>query len=289
MERRTERRRERRGGNDCVFPANGERGSSEMDGVWCAPGQTLPAVCFSLPIFLPRANRELSELQLSKCVSSQAWAGEDDLRDLYISSREAPPTSHPPGALGHWPPSLLPWDPQAQPPATILVLTVMRTPQRGGKEESQHVSLLKNATLTGFKRNTAAFTRLPLSPLPHPIFPSFLCPMTPFFSNSGTRQPGQQSAVRHVEVVSVLSTWFSDHCDKLLRGRLDGTGRPVYCTIQHGHFLSLIKSSKSSLYSTIIWYFSHFCDFFTFSVDTADDFWSTTKSLICNGQLLDSR
>lgn len=99
---------ERGGGNDCVYPANGERGSSEMDGVGCAPGQTLPAVCFSFPIFLPRANRELSELQLSKCVSSQACAGEDDLRDLYISSREAPPTSHPPGALGHRPPSLLP-------------------------------------------------------------------------------------------------------------------------------------------------------------------------------------
>ena len=63
--------RERRGRNDCVFSASGgrerERGSLEMDGVWCAPGQTLPAVCFSLPIFLPRANRELSELQLSEC------------------------------------------------------------------------------------------------------------------------------------------------------------------------------------------------------------------------------
>lgn len=66
-----ERERERGEGEMIVSSQQVGRGSEswEMDGVWCAPGQTLPAVCFILPIFLPRANRESSELQLSECES----------------------------------------------------------------------------------------------------------------------------------------------------------------------------------------------------------------------------
>ncbi len=151
----------------CLLSKWRERGSSEMDGVWCAPGQTLPAVCFSLPIFLPRANRESSELQLSQCVCARA--GEVDLCGLYISSRESPPTNLPPGALGHWPPSLLPRDPQAapQPPATSLILTVMRTPRWGEEEEPEYVSLPRKATLGSLKTRQPS----PLSPSPPPSLP----------------------------------------------------------------------------------------------------------------------
>ena len=101
------------------------------------------------------------------CVCVCVCVGEVDLGGLYISSRESPPTNLPPGALGHWPPSLLPRDPQAapRPPATSLVLTVMRTPRRGEEEETVYVSLPKEGDIRWLEKHDSAHPPLLSSPL----------------------------------------------------------------------------------------------------------------------------
>lgn len=51
---------------------------------------------------------------------------------------------------------------------------------------------------------------------------------------------------------------------------MDGTGRPVYCTIQHGPFSffnQIVKIDRVRLFILLL-----FVIFLTFSVDTADDF-----------------
>ncbi len=134
-------------------------------------------------------------LSMWVCVCVCVWADEVDLSGLYISSRESPPTNLPPGALGHWSPSLLPREPQAapQPPATSLVLTVMRTPRRGEEKEPGYVSMPRKATLADLKSRW----RSPLSPsLPTQHIP----PCASVFLLQGLGAVQAVNAVHHVAV-----------------------------------------------------------------------------------------
>lgn len=153
MKGRTEA--ERRGRNDCVFVAGGKKASGEGEGAgrWMGCGVRLGKHSLLFASLFPFFSQGQTEIRAScSCLSVCARAGEVDLSGLYISSRESPPTNLPPGALVHWPPSLLPWDPQAapQPPATSLILSVMRTPRRGDEEGARvcvRKTTLENTTM----------------------------------------------------------------------------------------------------------------------------------------------
>lgn len=128
-----ERERERREGEMIVSPQQvGRAGAQRWMGCSVHLGKHSPLFASLFPFFSQgqTGNRVscscLSECVYCMCVSLCVYMCEC-IVDLYISSRESPPTNLPPGALGQWPPSLLPWDPQAapQPRVTSLVLIVM--------------------------------------------------------------------------------------------------------------------------------------------------------------------
>lgn len=136
-----------RGRNDCVFSASvvreweraSERGRVAVRrmGYGVRLGKHSPLFA-SHSLFFSQGQTG------NQASCSWAFVGEVDLSGFYISSRESLPTNLPPGARGHWPPSLLPRESQAalRLPATSLALTVMRTPRRGGEEDSDYVSVL---------------------------------------------------------------------------------------------------------------------------------------------------
>lgn len=112
------------------FAARGWDASHRFVG---APAQTLLAICSSsTPFVLPRANVALRKWCVCVCAGSHAC----DLCGFCISSRESPP----PGTLGHRPHIITPLRSPRQhrrPPATSLILALMRTPWRGRELEAQ--------------------------------------------------------------------------------------------------------------------------------------------------------
>ena len=194
-----ERERRGRGEGEMIVSSQRVGGERESEGAWrwmgCGVrlGKHSPLFASLFPFFSQGQTENWASCSclsvresVCVCVCVCVCVGEVDLGGLYISSRESPPTNLPPGALGHWPPSLLPRDPQAapRPPATSLVLTVMRTPRRGEEEETVYVSLPKEGDIRWLEKHDSAHPPLlssPLlsSPLPpsllaHPIPPSFL-------------------------------------------------------------------------------------------------------------------
>lgn len=168
-----------------------------MDGCGVRLGKHSPLFASLFPFF---SQGQTESGGSCSCLSTCARVGEVDLCGLYSSRRESPQTNLPPGALGHWPPSLIPRDPQAapRPPATSLILAVMRTPWRG----EEYVSEPRKATLAGLENTTALTTLTPSHPI-SPFFPR-LVPL--FSSHRRTEQRRQRNAVHHVAVASVAST-----------------------------------------------------------------------------------